>query len=222
MVNILLEGFDVDAPWLMPELKKYLKPGSKVAIVAFSFRDSQARDAAGWNGLYARDGGRYYGGMVGALAPYGIAEDDIAFVNYFADSHEEAAAKIAEADILYFPGGLPDRMMERIKEFGLADVIMRHEGVVMGFSAGALIQMKEYHLSPDDDYPEFGYYKGLPWLEGFFLEVHYEGNDVQKECICRVLKEKKCQVYATEFLKGAMIFENGERRLVGDVKVFEP
>lgn len=221
MVNILLEGFHADAGWLMPELKKYIKPGMKVAIVALSFRDSQACDIDGWNALYSRDGGMYYGGMVNALCAYGIREDDIAFVNYFADSHDTAAAKIAAADILYFPGGLPDRMMERITEMGLYDIIAAHKGVAMGFSAGAVIQMKEYHLSPDSDYPEFAYYRGFPWLEGFYLEVHYEGNDVQKECISRVLREKKCPVYATEFMKGAMIFEDGRLRLVGDVKLFE-
>ena len=104
MVNILLEGFDIDAQWLMPELKKYLKAGSKVAVVAFSFRDLQAQNAADWDRLYAKDGGMYYGGMVNALTAYGMAEDDIAFVNYFADSHDAAVRKIAAADILYIAG----------------------------------------------------------------------------------------------------------------------
>lgn len=221
MVNILLEGFDLSSPWLMPELKKYIKPGSRVAVVALSFRDAQARNRDEWDALYSRARGMYYSGIAGSLADYGIEENDITFINYFADTHDRAAAKIEAADILYFPGGLPDRMMERIVEMGIYDVIMAHEGVVMGFSAGAVIQMAEYHLSPDDDYPEFAYYKGFPWLEGFFLEVHYEGNAVQEECIRRVLEEKKCPVYATEFMNGAMIFNDGKMRLVGDVKVFE-
>lgn len=222
MVNILLEGFDVNAPWLMPELSRYLRPGARVAVVALSFRDSQARNEADWDRLYARDGGMYYRGMADALAAYGIREDDIAFVNYFADSAEAAAAKIASADILYFPGGLPDRMLARIDEMGLREVIMRHEGVVMGFSAGALIQMREYHLSPDKDYPLFGYYRGLGWLDGFFLEVHYENEPAQNEAIRRVTAERKQPVYATEFMKGALIFEDGNVRTVGDVKLFLP
>jgi len=222
VINILLEGFDIDAEWLMPELGRYLLPGMKAAIVALSFRYSQAHDAESWNALYSRDGGRYYAGMVNALCAYGIREDDISFVNCFAESREDAAAKIAAADVLYFPGGLPDRMMERIEEMGLYDVILAHRGVVMGFSAGAVIQMDEYHLSPDDDYPEFAYYRGFPWLKGFFLEVHYEGNQVQDECIARVLREKKLPVYATEFMKGAMIFDNGKLTTVGDVKLFMP
>lgn len=34
---------------------------------------------------------------------------------------------------------------------------------------------EKYHFSPDDDYPEFKYYEGLPYLNDFYLEVHYEG-----------------------------------------------
>ena len=37
------------------------------------------------------------------------------------------------------------------------------------------------YLSPDDDYPEFKYYEGLPYLNDFYMEVHYEGTAVQYE-----------------------------------------
>ena len=40
MINILLEGFDIDAPWLYDELKNYIQPNHSVAVVAFSFRDN--------------------------------------------------------------------------------------------------------------------------------------------------------------------------------------
>ena len=51
---------------------------------------------------------------------------------------------------------------------------MEHDGVMMGYSAGAVIQLAEYHLSPDDVYPEFEYYEGLPCLNDFYMEVHYQ------------------------------------------------
>ena len=49
---------------------------------------------------------------------------------------------------------------------------------------------EKYHLSPDDDYPEFKYYEGLPYLNDFYLEVHYEGTSEQDESIQRVLAER--------------------------------
>lgn len=64
--------------------------------------------------------------------------------------------------------------MDRIKKFDLYDIIMEHNEVVMGYSAGALVQLEEYHLSPDEDYPDFKYCKGFPFLSDFYVEFHYK------------------------------------------------
>lgn len=220
MVNILLEGYDIDAPWLCGELKPYIKPTFSVAVLAFSFRDSAVRSIADWDALYSRENGKYYDAITRGFAAYGIPADRITFVNYLADTHKSAARKIADADILYFPGGLPDRMMDRIHEFGLFDILRGFDGIVMGYSAGALIQLSEYHLSPDDDYPEFQYGQGLPYLHDFYLEVHYEDTEVQKDAIRRVLAERGKPVYATASGAGAILVVNGDRKLIGNVKVF--
>ena len=47
--------------------------------------------------------------------------------------------------------------MDRIREFDLCNTLMNHDGIAMGYSAGAVIQLAEYHLSPDEDYSEFQY-----------------------------------------------------------------
>ena len=220
MTNILLEGYDIDAAWLYDELKNYIKPDSKAAIVAFSFRDSRVKSIEDWDLLYDKEHGRYYGGIVGSLMSYGISEENITFLNYFTDSKETAASKIEQADIIYFLGGLPDRMMDRINEFGLYDILLRHKGIIMGYSAGAVIQLSEYHLSPDEDYPEFGYYDGIPYCSDFYLEVHYEGTKIQNDAIARVIRERRNPVYATHYGEGAIIVNNGEVRTVGKVEIF--
>ena len=221
MVNILLEGYDIDAPWLYDKLKNYIQPTHRVAVIAFSFRDSRVKSLDDWNVLYSKDNGRFYGGIVGSFAAYGVSDDNISFVNYFTDTKESAKRKIENADIIYFLGGLPDRMMERIKEFDLQDVLMSHDGIVMGYSAGAVIQLAEYHLSPDDDYPDFKYYEGLPYLNDFYLEVHYEGTSSQNAAIQKVLEERKKTVYATALMNGAILVDNGVVKLLGDVKEYK-
>lgn len=220
MVNILLEGYDIDAAWLYNELKKYIKPAHSVAVVAFSFRDNRVKSLTDWNLLYSKESGKYYAGITGGFASYGIPEENITFVNYFADTKESAAQKIEKADIVYFTGGLPDRMLDRIKEFDLYDPLMKHDGIVMGYSAGAVIQLSEYHLSPDEDYPEFHYYPGLPYLNDFYMEVHYEGTDVQNAAIQQVLAEKGKTVYATALGSGAIVVDNGNIKLIGNVKEY--
>lgn len=220
MVNILLEGYDIDAVWIYNELKNYIKPTHSVAVIAFSFRGDSVKSIIDWDLLYGKENGKYYSGITSALAAYGIPESNITFVNYFADTKESAAQKITKADIIYFLGGLPDKMMERIKEFELYDILMKHDGIVMGYNAGAVIQLSEYHLSPDDDYPEFQYYKGLPYLDDFYMEVHYEGTEIQNNSIQRVIAERGKTVYATASRNGAILIDNGNIKLIGNVKTF--
>lgn len=222
MVNILLEGFDIDAPWLYAELKNYIRAEHRVAIIAFSFRDDRIRSLADWNAVYGKENGKYYGGLIGGFAAYGIPEENITIINYFVDTKESAAKTIEAADIVYFLGGLPNRMMERILEFDLCDVLMQHEGIVMGYSAGAVIQLAEYHLSPDDDYPTFSYYEGLPYLQNFYLEVHYQETEVQNASIRRVLAERGKTVYATVFRAGGILVANGQVKPLGRVHQFHP
>ena len=110
--------------------------------------------------------------------------------------------------------------MDRIKEFDLRDSLMNHKGIIMGYSAGAVIQLAEYHLSPDDDYPEFRYYEGLPYLNNFYLEVHYENTSIQNAAIQKVIEERKKTVYATVCMKGAILVDNGIIKLLGDVEEY--
>ena len=112
-------------------------------------------------------------------------------------------------------------MMERIKELELFDNLMNHKGIVMGYSAGALIQLAEYHISPDEDYPEFKYCNGLPYLNDFYLEVHYENTAAQNAAIQRVIEERRKTVYATVCMKGAILVDNGAVKLLGDVKEYK-
>ena len=68
--------------------------------------------------------------------------------------------------------------------------------------------------------PEFKYYEGLPYLNDFYMEVHYKGTAVQDESIQRVLAERGKTVYATAVRAGAILVDNGNLKLLGDVKVF--
>lgn len=215
MVNILFDCPNLDD--FYEDLKDIFSPEQRVAVIAFSFYDDYVTDAASWERVYGKGVGRCYFETIEPLGVFGIPEENITFINYFTDTKESAAQKVRDADVLYFTGGLPDRMMDRIREFDLCDVLMEHKGVVVGYSAGAVIQLAEYHLSPDDDYPAFGYYEGLPYLDGFSLEVHYEHKPWQDESVRRVLAQKKQPVYILHTAKGGVVVEDGKIRTVGKI-----
>jgi peptidase E len=219
MVNILFDCPNTQD--FVPELGRYFRKGDKVAVVAFSFYDNYVYDAESWERVFGKGGNCYYE-TVDGLAPFGITPDDISFINYFTDTKESAKRKIKEADVIYFTGGLPDRMMDRIREFELEEILLAHRGVVMGYSAGAVIQLNEYHLYPDGDYKDFGYYKGLPYLSGFGIEVHYEYKPEQDESIRRFLKERSVTTYVTHTRSGGIVIDNGEVKVIGKVDVYKP
>lgn len=220
MVNVLLESYDLSAPFLREKLRTYIKPNSRVTIVAFSFLPSQAANLSQWEDLYGAERGMFYHWLVDPFQKFSIPEENITFVNYFSDTKETAAQKINDADILYFTGGLPDAMMDRLEEFQLIDLLCAFDGVILGCSAGAMIQLQEYHITLDWDYPEFGYYRGLPWLKDFYVEVHYENTDIQNQSIQRVLTQRQKPVYAIAHDRGAIIVENGTVEMLGEVKKF--
>lgn len=218
MVNILFDCPNTQD--FVPELARYFKKGDMVAVVAFSFYDDYVYDAESWERVFG-EGGNCYVETVDGLAPFGIAPENISFINYFTDTKESARRKVEEADVVYFTGGLPDRMMDRIREFELEDALLSHTGVVMGYSAGAVIQLKEYHLYPDGDYSDYGYYEGLGYLDGFYVEVHYEYKPEQDESIRRVTRERGKTTYVTHTREGGIVVENGEVRIIGKTDVYQ-
>lgn len=219
MINILFDCPNLDD--FKEELREYFSEDSRVAVVAFSFYDDYVYDAASWEKVYGRGLGNCYFETVDALSAFGVSKDNITFINYFTDTHESARDKIKNANVVYFTGGLPDRMMDRIKEFNLLDTLREFDGIAVGYSAGAVIQLAEYHLYPDGDYKDFGYYEGLDYLNSLYLEVHYEFKPEQNESIRRVLAERNLPVYVTHTRRGGVIVDNGRIKIIGKVDVYE-
>lgn len=219
MVNILFDCPNIDD--FYEDLKQYFSEKTKVCVVAFSYYDDYVFDEDSWEKVFGKDIGGMYFETVDSFKPFGVPAKNIEFINYFKDTKNSAREKIKRADVLYFTGGLPDRMMDRIRDFDLTETIMTHDGIVMGYSAGAVIQLKEYHLYPDGDYTEYAYYEGLPMLDGFYHEVHYRHLPEQDESIHRVLAERDKPVYVTHDRRGGIIVENGLIRTIGKVDFFK-
>ena len=218
MVNILFDCYNIDD--FQEELSPYFSKDSRVAVIAFSFYDDTVYNAESWERVFGKGRGNCYYETVNPLSAFGVREENIVFINYFTDTTASAIEKLKNANVIYFTGGLPDRMMERIAEFKLTDVLRSFDGVVFGYSAGAVIQLKEYHLYPDGDYKDFGYYEGLGYLDKLYLEVHYEYKPEQNESISRALSERDLPIYVTHTFGGGVIVEQGTVRTVGKVDMY--
>ena len=148
-----------------------------------------------------------------------MKEQNIAFLDYFDKAAARAVIQIAESDVIYFTGGLPDRMMERIADYGIMEALKAFNGVVMGFSAGAMVQLEEYHITPDEDYPAYCECRGLGYVGQMDVEVHFAGSEAQMDGIDRSLHSLGHKVYAIAE-DGLLLVQDGAVRCIGNVAVY--
>jgi hypothetical protein len=90
----------------------------------------------------------------------------------------------------------------------------------MVYSAGAVIQLNEYHLYPDADYEDYGYYRGLGYVDSLYLEVHYEYKSEQDESVRRCLGERNLPIYVTHTRGGGVVVDNGRILPIGKVDIY--
>lgn len=220
MINILLSSYNFGEEWAKDEIKKYISSEDKIVVIPFAFSKEWISNSNEWDKAYSRQYGKYYRELVEPFGELGVGEDNIKWINFFKDSNEDMIQAIEESDIVFFTGGLPDRAVERVLDKGLLKYISKAK-IVMGASAGALMQLKDYHISPDEDYSEFSYQSGLGLIKSnFYIEVHYEDTEVQYSCIKNVLKEKTDKVYAIKE-QGGIILDNDKLILLGDVTTYQ-
>lgn len=218
---ILMNSSLIDEKWSFPFIKPYLKSTDKVCILALSFFEEDAPDAAAWQKEYGKPHGTWHAANTKVFKPFGIQQDQIEWVNPYEDRPSEMAEKIKRSNILMLPGGAPDQMMKRIRKYRLKKLIQNYKGVIIGYSAGAMIQFDKYHITPDMDYPEFSWHDGLGLIEGFDIEAHYKELSIQKKSIERAVRESQKPVYAV-FEEGGIIAQKGKPlQFFGRTELFE-
>lgn len=218
MVNMLFSLYNFNENWAKDKVSKYINSNNKVLIIPFSFGDGICNNIE-WQNEFGKNSGKHYKNIIVPFLSYGISEKNINLINYFKDTKEIAKDKIKNSDIIFFTGGLPDKTMYRLKEFDLINQIENFTGIIIGSSAGAMIQIKEYHIIPDEDYDTFSYNKGLNLIDNFDIEVHYKGTTIQKNYINKVLNEKVNTVYAIKNT-GGIIIDDNSITLLGDTQTF--
>lgn len=219
MINILNMDHRVNLPWCRDEFLKYIKPSDKVLIVPFSFREEEIQSIEDWDKLYKPGVGLYYIGLEDQFMSYGILQENLSVLHYLEDTRKDMIHKIKHSTILYFTGGLPTLFYQRLIRFDLLPTLREYEGVVIGTSAGAMIQLKEYLITPDDDYNEVSIEPGIGMISSFCIEAHYRESVIQVEAITEYVDKTGKDLYAITD-QGAIIVNKNDITLVGDVIKF--
>ena len=216
-----MNTYNIQNPVYIAELKKYIKPYHKICVIPFSFRDNDIPTGDVWQKFYSKSYGVYRLGLETMFSRFDIKKSQITYVNYYDDTPKSALSKCTNSDIVYFTGGLPDKLYMRLQEFNLVEYLSSYNKIMMGDSAGAVIQFSQFHLSPDTDYSHFSYYTGLDIIKNFALEVHYSNSTTQNESIQKVITDKKIPVFAL-LDDSIIIVDESNITSLGSTKVFFP
>lgn len=214
MTNILLNYYNFHESWTEGKLDKYFR-NKRVLILPLAFRESDIWDNESWQTLYGK-GGEKYDNILQPFLYYGHKESDVKWLNCY-DKTADFHRMIAESDVLFFTGGMPEKAVRRMRELGIDEDVKKFNGVVAGASAGAMLQLDTYHITPDEDYAEYSIDKGLGLVSGLDLEVHYLNTSLQNECTARAVGELGLPVYQM-WHEGGLIVENGVVITLGNVQ----
>lgn len=214
MVNVLLNYYNFDGDWARPHLQRHVA-GKKVLILPLAYREFQAWDNASFLSIYGK-GGEKYPAIVKPFLAYGLKESDLDWLNPY--DGKDHIKQVRDADLLFFTGGMPEKAIKRMIELGIVDAVKNFNGVVMGASAGAMLQLKTYHITPDEDYTDYGIWQGLGLVSGFDLEVHYLATPLQQQCSRRATGELGLPIYQM-WHEGGLLVEDGKITVMGAVDI---
>lgn len=201
MTNILLSTYTLDDAWCYDSLKDYIRSDVKVLILTFSLKSSLES-------------------VRKPFLSYGVQEENIFAMNLEREDLQAVADKIKECDVIYLAGSKPEQMSQCISRFPIKEELLTSKKVIIGYGAGAQVQLDSYHITPDEEQKEFAYGKGLGLVKGIDLELNYDCSYGSKMAIRRANKELKKHVYAITS-DGGLIVVKGQVQPIGKVTVFE-
>lgn len=219
-MNILFDSQDFDQDWARSELSAYITPNCAITVIPFAFHETWVTDLNQWNECYNSDDGLYYEGIIHPFIQYGVKSENIRFINYFKDHANDLADALLTTDIVYFVGGFPEKTMERLIELDMKEIVENYNGIIMGWSAGATMQAKEFFISPDKHYKEYSEHQGLELINEFAVKVHYNGSSEQIDCIKRYISRTGNKVFCLR-KKSAIIYDAGGISLLGNAFEFK-
>ena len=223
MYSILLSDYEKGLNLVQDRLKKIIKSNFKAVIIAWAF-PTELDYVKFANEFFNERRQKKY---VGSLINLGVNPKNIMVLNCY-DKNNLANFKtyIDESDILVLTGGNPEMLYSKVvQETELLYNIKHYKGIIIGFSAGADLQLKRYFITAKNNYYKyFAFYDGFGVLDDpFYLDVHSIRNKLYFDKLQNVANEKNKNVYAI-FDDGAIIYNRltKEIEFYGQVEKFIP
>lgn len=221
MYSILLSK--INALELIKTKKEYgriLNENSKVAILPWSF--PQELDAEKLENEFFKKDGERYNKYVKPLKSFGVKESNITICNCYSQDHHELAGIIDNSDVIVLTGGNPEMLMSKIlHKTELFYKIKHYKGIIIGESAGCLLQLERYFITAENNFYEYmAFYDGIGVIDDdFLLDVHTQDTEEYLGELNDIAEKSKKKIYAIAN-DGAILYnrENKDIDLFGNVK----
>lgn len=217
MYNVLLSKVDegLNDEKIQSRLKKIINSNMKLLIFPWSF--PVELDEKQLDDFFEKRRLKF-------IAPFvrlGIKEEKIYVANCYRDTKKDLIKKIKQSDILFFTGGNPEMLFSKVvHKMELLYEIKHYEGIIIGESAGALMQFERYFITKKNNfYPYFAFYDGFGNLSNpFYIDVHSVNKKLYMDKLKEVAHNYNKNIYAI-YNNGAIIYnrKNGELELFGKV-----
>jgi peptidase E len=138
-----------------------------------------------------------------------LGAEEVGFVST-SESLSEIKEKLEEAGVIYIPGGDTATLIDNLKKKQIGELLINLESIIIGNSAGAMVLSREAICA----------YEGREIMEGLNIadiniDVHYD--NTHDKILNNLSKDRDMYGIAE---KGAIIWEDGNLKFIGDIYLF--
>ena len=175
-------------------LKKYVKKDAKVLIIPWSFPN----ELNNLDEYFGKDTKRYLK-YINVLLSLGYQENNIKVLDCYNDNKNKIKDLINTSDVIVLTGGNPEMFYQKVVQDTECLYDLKYfKGLVIGSSAGAVLQFKRYFITAKNNYYKyFSFYDGFGLInDPFYIDVHSINNNFYLKKLSNVAKDKKKKIYA--------------------------
>ena len=175
-------------------LKKYVKKDAKVLIIPWSFPN----EINNLDEYFGKDTKRYLK-YINVLLFLGYQENNIKVLDCYKNSKNKIKDLINTSDVIVLTGGNPEMFYQKVVQDTECLYDLKYfKGLVIGSSAGAVLQFKRYFITAKNNYYKyFSFYDGFGLInDPFYIDVHSINNNFYLKKLSNVAKDKNKKIYA--------------------------
>lgn len=124
----------------------------------------------------------------------GYQENNIKVLDCYKNSKNKIKDLINTSDVIILTGGNPEMFYQKVvQDMECLYDLKYFKGLVIGSSAGAVLQFKRYFITAKNNYYKyFSFYDGFGLInDPFYIDVHSINNNFYLKKLSNVAKNKK-------------------------------